>query len=61
MLFEKFDKDKNEAWATQNLGRNLSEILPHNTPFLNDQPESLDNPSAINRGKGIKIKLKEKL
>ena len=46
MLFEKFDKDNNETWITPDLERNLSEILPHSTPFLNDKPESLGNPSA---------------
>ena len=39
-----------EAWVTPDSGRNLSEILPHSTPFLNGQSESLDLPSAIFRG-----------
>jgi len=41
-----------EAWVTPDLGRNVSEILPHSTPFLNGQSDSLDfplTPSAINR------------
>ena len=48
-----------EAWITPDLGRNVNEILPHSTPFLNGQPESLDIPSAIDRGTGIQIKTKE--
>ena len=60
MLFEKFDKDNNETWVTPDLGRNVSEVLPHSTPFLNDQFESLDNPSAMDREKGIQIKTEEK-
>ena len=60
MLLEKFDKDNNETWVTPDLGRNVSEILPHSTPFINDQFESLDNPSAMDRGKGIQIKTEEK-
>ena len=39
-----------DAWVTPDLGRNVSEILPHTTPFLNGQSESLDFPSAIFRG-----------
>ena len=27
MLYEKFDKDNNEAWVTPDLGRNVLEIL----------------------------------
>ena len=42
MLYEKFDKD--EAWVT-----------PHSTPFLNDRSESLDIPSAMDRGTGNQI------
>ena len=40
-----------EAWVTPDSGRNLSEILPHSTPFLNGQPESLDSltPYAMSR------------
>ena len=60
MLFEKFDKDNNETWVTPDLGRNVSKILPHSTPFLNDEFESLDNPSAMDREKGIQIITKEK-
>ena len=48
-----------EAWVTPDLGRNASEILPHSTPFLNRRSESLDIPSAIDRGTGIQIKTKE--
>ena len=50
-----------EALVTSDLGRNVSEILPHSTPFLNDQFESLDNPSAMDSEKGIQIITKEKL
>ena len=39
-----------EAWITPDLERNVTEILPHSTPFLNGQSESLDFPSAIPRG-----------
>ena len=39
-----------EAWVTPDLGRNVSEILPHNTAFLHGQSESLDFPSGIFRG-----------
>ena len=39
-----------EAGITPDLGRNVSEILPHSTPFLNGQSETLDFPSAIYRG-----------
>merc|ERR1712051_961167 len=42
-----------EALVTPDLGRNVSEILPHSTPFLNGQSDSLDfqlTPSAMNRG-----------
>ena len=42
-----------EAGITPDLGRNVSEILPHRTPFLNGQSDSLDfqlTPSAMNRG-----------
>ena len=39
-----------EALVTPELGRNVSEILPHSTPFLNGPSESLDFPSAIFRG-----------
>ena len=42
-----------EAWITPDLGRNVNEILPHSTPFLNGQPESLDIPYAMDRGTGI--------
>ena len=45
-----------EAWVTPELGRNISEILPHSTPFLNGQSELLDIPSAMDRGKGIQMK-----
>ena len=48
-----------EAWVTPDLGRNASEILPHSTPFLNRRSESLDIPSAIDRGTGIQIRTKE--
>ena len=48
-----------EAWIAPDLERNVNEILPHGTPFLNGQPESLDIPSAIDRGTGIQIKTKE--
>ena len=44
--------DVAEAWVTPDLGRNVSEILPHITPFLNGQSDSLDfqlTPSAMNR------------
>jgi hypothetical protein len=34
--------DVAEAWVTPDLGRNVSEILPHITPFLNGQSDSLD-------------------
>ena len=47
-----------EAWVTPDLGRNASEILPHSTPFLNRRSESLDIPSAIDRGTGIQINTK---
>ena len=47
-----------EAWVTPDLGRNASEILPHSTPFLNRRSESLDIPSAIDRGTGIQMKTK---
>ena len=39
-----------EAWVTPDLVRNVSDILPHSTPFLNGQSESLDFSSAISRG-----------
>ena len=42
-----------EAGITPDLGRNVSEILPHSAPFLNGQSDSLDfqlTPSAMNRG-----------
>ena len=55
MVFEKFELDNNEAWVTPDLGRNISEILPHSTPFLNDQSESLDIPSAMDRVTGIEF------
>ena len=55
MLYEKFDKDNNEVWVTPDLGRNVVEILPHSTPFPNDQSESLDMPSAMGRGTGNQI------
>ena len=42
MLYEKLDKD--EAWVT-----------PQSTPFLNDRSESLDIPSAMDRGTGNQI------
>ena len=45
---------ESEAWVTPDMERNVSEILPHSTPFLNDRSESLDIPSAIDRG--IKMK-----
>ena len=48
-----------EAWIAPDLGRNVNKILPHGTPFLNGQPESLDIPSAMDRGTGIRIKTKE--
>jgi hypothetical protein len=48
-----------EAWVTPDLGRNPSKILPHSTPFLNDRSESLQIPSAMDRGTGIQIKTKE--
>ena len=38
-----------EAGITPDLGRNVSEILPHSTPFLNGQSDSLEFPSAIYR------------
>ena len=41
-----------EALVTPDLGRNVSEILPHSTPFLNGQSDSLDlplTPFAIHR------------
>ena len=44
---------ESEAWVTPDMGRNVSEILPHSTPFLNGQSDSLDfqlTPSAMNRG-----------
>ena len=41
---------ESEAWVTPDMGRNVSEILPHSTPFLNGQSDSLDFPSAIYRG-----------
>ena len=43
---------ESEAWVTPDMGRNVSEILPHSTPFLNDRSESLDIPSAMDRGTG---------
>ena len=49
-----------EALVTPDLGRNVSEILPHSTPFLNDRSESLDIPSAMDRGTGIQIETKDK-
>ena len=55
MLYEKFDKDNNEAWVTPDLGRNVVEILPHSTPFLNDRSEFLDIPSTMDRGTGNQI------
>ena len=60
MIFEKFEKDNNETWDNPDFGRNVSKILPHSTPFINEQFESLDNPSAMDRGKGIHIKTEEK-
>ena len=46
-----------EAWVTPDLGRNVSEVLPHSTPFLIDPTESLDIPSAMDRGTtGIQMK-----
>ena len=44
-----------EAWIAPDLGRNVNEILPHGTPFLNGQLESLDIPSAMDRGTGNQI------
>ena len=44
-----------EALVTPDLGRNVSEILPHSTPFLNDRSESLDIPSAMDRRTGNQI------
>ena len=41
---------ESEAWVTPDMGRNVSEILPHSIPFLNGQSDSLDFPSAIYRG-----------
>ena len=48
MLYEKFDKD--EAWVTPH-----STPFPHSTPSLNDQSESLDIPSAMDRRTGNQI------
>ena len=42
-----------DAMVTPDLGRNVSEILPHSTPFLNGRSESLDISSAMDRGTGI--------
>jgi hypothetical protein len=39
---------------------NVSEILPHGTPFLNGQSELVDIPSIMDRT-GIQIRTKEKL
>ena len=55
-----------EALVTPDLGRNVSEILPHSTSFLNGRSESLDFPSATFRGapsseKGIQKKEKSDL
>ena len=44
-----------EAMVNPDLGRNGNEILPHSTPFLNDQSESLDIPSAMDRVTGIEF------
>ena len=44
MLYEKFDKDNNEAWVTPDLGRNVV-----------DRSESLDITSAMDRGTGNQI------
>ena len=48
-----------EAWVTPDLERNVNEILPHSTPFLNGQPESLNISSAMDRGTGIQINSRE--
>ena len=45
-----------EAMVNPDLGRNANEILPHSTPFLIDPSESLDIPSAMDRGTGIQMK-----
>ena len=42
-----------EAMVNPDFGRNANEILPHSTPFLIDPSESLDIPSAMDRGTGI--------
>ena len=42
-----------EAMVNPDLERNGNEILPHSTPFLIDPSESLDIPSAMDRGIGI--------
>ena len=47
-----------EAWVTPELGRNISEILPHSTPFLIGKSELLDIPSAMDRGAGNQIYFK---
>ena len=47
---------ESEAWVTPDMGRNVSEILPHSTSFLIDPSESLDIPSAMDRGTGIQMK-----
>ena len=46
---------ESEAWVTLDMGRNVSEVLPHGTPFINGQSESLDITSAGNRGTGIYV------
>ena len=46
ILYEKFDKD--EAWVTPH-------AFPHSTPFLNERSESLEIPSAMDRGTGNQI------
>ena len=55
MLYKKFDKDNNESWVTPDLGRNVVEILPLSTPFLNDRSETLDIPFTMDRGTGNQI------
>ena len=45
-----------EAMVNPDLERNGNEILPHSTPFLIDPSESLDIPSAMDRGTGIQMK-----
>ena len=46
-----------EAMVNPDFGRNANEIPPHSTPFLIDPSESLDIPSAMDRGTaGIQMK-----